>query len=242
MQIAVAQISSNKGNIALNTSKHLQIIHLIKGVEAKAIFFPELSITGYEPTLVENLNFRIDDPSLSKFKSAAKKFNLLIGIGVPLHSASAPQIGQVMFHSDGSSTHYAKKYLHPDEISFFAVGRVSPMVTLENLNLGLAICYEISREEHMEDIISQGADIIIAPVAKSLEGVTAAHSRLSAIAKKHNTPVLMSNCVGPSDNFLAAGQSAVWGPDGQLLQILGEKEEGVLILNTEKNSCEKIVI
>lgn len=242
MHIAVAQILPTKGDVVLNKEKHLHFIHLASQYKVKALFFPELSITGYEPTLARSLNFPLNDPLFLDIKSSAKKLRMLVGIGAPIHSEAAPFIGQIMFYPDGSADHYAKRYLHPDEVPFFQMGQESPLFTVKHLNVGLAICYEISRDEHINDLFTQGADIIVAPVAKSLDGITAAHKRLAVIAKKHSIPILMSNCVGPCDDFLAAGESAVWGQDGQLLQTLDASQEGILILDTINNSCQKIVI
>lgn len=242
MHIAVAQIGSRKGNITLNIGKHLHLIHLAKHYGANVIFFPELSITGYEPTLAKQLNFTIDSPLFSEIKSAAIKFNILVGIGAPIQRKAAPLIGQILFHPDGSVNYYAKKYLHPDETPFFDKGKVTPVVIFEDLNMGLAICYEISQDKHINDLLSQGVDIIIAPVAKSMTGIAVAHKRLSEIARKHGKPILMCNCVGPSEDFIATGQSAIWGPDGNLLQKLGPKEEAILILDSLTNTYQKIVI
>ena len=242
MRIAVAQITPTKGNVSLNKKKHLHFIHVASQYKAKALFFPELSITGYEPTLAKKLNFTLNDPLLLDFKSTAKKLRMLVGMGAPVHNNAALFIGQIMFRSDGSVNYYAKRYLHPDEIPFFHSGQVSPLVTVKDLKLGLAICYEISQDKHINDLFTQGVDIVVAPVAKSLAGITAAHKRLATIARKHSTPILMSNCVGPCDDFIAAGESAVWGHDGHLLQTLEDDEEGILILDTVSNSCQKIVI
>lgn len=242
MQIAVAQISPQKGNVTLNIKKHLQHIHLATQYQADAIFFPELSITGYEPTIAKRLNFTVDSALFSEIKSAAENLNKLVGIGAPVRSKESPLIGQILFYPNGSVNYYAKKHLHPDEIPFFDGGNTSPIVTYKNLNIGLAICYEISQDEHINDLISESVDIIMAPVAKSIEGITVAHERLSELARKHGKSILMSNCVGPSDDFIAAGQSAIWGPDGNLLQKLSIEEEGILIFDTLTNSCQKIVI
>ena len=242
MRIAVAQTVSGKGNVTLNIGKHLHLIQLASQYGANAIFFPELSITGYVPSLAKQLNFTIDTPLFSEIKSAAKKLNILVGIGAPIQSKAAPLIGQILFHPNGSVDHYAKRHLHPDETPFFDKGKVSPIVVFEDLKIGLAICYEISQDEHINDLLSQEVDIIIAPVAKSITGITVAHKRLSEIASKHGKPILMSNCVGLSEDFIAAGQSAIWGPDGNLLEKLGPQEEAILILDTLTNTYQKIVI
>jgi predicted amidohydrolase len=47
--------------------------------------------------------------------------------------------------------------------------------------------------------------------------------------------VVMSNCVGPSDNFVGAGSSAIWNSQGELVGQLDAKKEGVLVFDTLLN-------
>ena len=47
--------------------------------------------------------------------------------------------------------------------------------------------------------------------------------------------VVMSNCVGPSDNFVEAGSSAIWNSQGELVGQLDAKKEGVLVFDTLLN-------
>ena len=54
MRISVAQIESVKGDIANNIIKHKKVINLAIKNKVEVIVFPELSLTGYEPTLAKN--------------------------------------------------------------------------------------------------------------------------------------------------------------------------------------------
>jgi hypothetical protein len=51
--------------------------------------------------------------------------------------------------------------------------------------------------------------------------------------------VLMSNCIGPSDDFESAGQTAVWNNQGLLLDQLDDKHEGFIIFDTETQELIK---
>ena len=48
----------------------------------------------------------------------------------------------------------------------------------------------------------------------------------------------MSNCVGFCDNFQSVGRSSVWTKQGRLAGQLDNKQEGILIFDTE---TEKII-
>lgn len=64
-------------------------------------------------------------------------------------------------------------------------------------------------------------------------------SHYPAVAKKYTMPVLMSNCVGYCDNFLSAGQSAVWNAKGELIAQLEADKKGIMIFDTE---TEEVIV
>ncbi|MDY4379262.1 hypothetical protein SOV92_15780 [Pectobacterium brasiliense] len=43
----------------------------------------------------------------------------------------------------------------------------------------------------------------------------------------------MANAVGKADNFICAGQSAIWDREGKLLIQVNATQEALLILDTE---------
>ena len=53
MKICVAQTRPIKGNIEANIENHINLLKLAISNEAEAVFFPELSLTGYEPELAK---------------------------------------------------------------------------------------------------------------------------------------------------------------------------------------------
>ena len=55
MKICIAQTAPIKGNVSANIEAHLNFIELALTLNAEAIFFPELSLTSYEPKLAKEL-------------------------------------------------------------------------------------------------------------------------------------------------------------------------------------------
>lgn len=62
-----------------------------------------------------------------------------------------------------------------------------------------------------------GADVYLASVAKSAAGVAQAYGHNPLIAQKHHVMIVMANCLGPCDDFIGAGRSAVWNLQVNLL-------------------------
>ena len=56
MKICIAQTKPVKGNISSNIEAHIGFIERALTFGTEAIFFPELSLTGYEPELAKVSN------------------------------------------------------------------------------------------------------------------------------------------------------------------------------------------
>jgi len=230
MKICVAQIKPVKGDVTFNIQHHKTFIHLAVEESAEMIVFPELSITGYEPSLAKELATTKEDERLEAFQQISDKNNIVIGVGIPLNSNNGIMIGMVIFQPHKPRETYVKQYLHADEFPFFILGQ--PLAPLIQHKIALAICYEISVPDHSEAAHENGAAIYIASVAKSVKGMEKAIENLSAIARKYSMITLISNCVGHCDDFECGGRSAVWNNEGILLAQLDNKEEGMLIIDT----------
>lgn len=233
MRICVAQTRSFKGDIELNIETHKKLIELAVSEGANAIFFPELSITGYEPELAKDLATDQDDSRFDDFQKISNRQNVTIGVGMPTKSDSGIRISMLIFQPDTPRQTYSKQHLHADEYPYF-VGGDRPVYLTENAHkMALAICYELSVPEHSETSSTHGANLYVASVAKTAAGVEKACNDLSAIARKYGMMVLMANSIGPSDNFVGAGNSAVWNREGALIGQLNNTNEGILIIDTE---------
>jgi len=239
MKISVAQTRPIKGNISANIDVHKKLIQLAISNKADAIFFPELSITGYEPDLVKDLATNQDDPLFDDFQKISDENKITIGIGVPTKANLGIRISMIIFQPNQARQTYSKQKLHSDEFPYFVAGDEQIILKVNNKNIGLSICYESMQFDHAEHTSKLGADIYLASVAKTQEGVDNAESHYPLIATKFGMPVLMSNFVGFCDNFENAGQSAVWSKNGNLIEKLDDKQEGILIFDTESEEVIK---
>ncbi|MEP6597520.1 MAG: nitrilase-related carbon-nitrogen hydrolase, partial [Ginsengibacter sp.] len=133
-------------------------------------------------------------------------------------------------------------FLHIDEEKFFISGESSIGFPGNTTRIALAICYELSVPEHAEDAFKNGAKIYIASVAKTMNGIDKALTRLADIAKKYSMTVLMSNCIGQADGHECAGKTSIWNNKGLLAGQLNNTNEGILIIETgTKEVIEKTI-
>jgi predicted amidohydrolase len=242
MKIGVAQISPMKGNLAANIIRHQELIRLASSLGTDAVFFSELSLTSYEPELANALATSQYDKRLDTFQQISDTDKIIIGIGLPTRTKTGIRISMVIFQPGTARQTYSKQQLHSDELPFFENGDQQIMLRWGKEQIAPAICYESLQPNHVENASMLGANIYLASVAKSKNGIDKALSYFPALAKTYSMPVLMSNCLGYCDNFQSVGFSSVWTKQGRLVGQLDNQKEGVLIFDTETEEVTKQTI
>ncbi len=232
MKICLMQIRPVAGDVQGNAARHLRLIDTAVPHHPDLIIFPELSLTGYEPTLAKELAMDVEDGRLQPFQQLADAHQMTVGVGAPIRQEDGICIGMVLLRPCQPRQLYAKKYLHPDEEPYFVSGQSTVSFIGDQYKVALAICYELSAPEHAADAHEQGAAVYVASVAKHARGVTAAHQRLATIARDDGLTVLMANCVGLADGDVCAGESAVWNEQGELAAQLDDSHEGIIVYDT----------
>src|SRR5262245_33815625 len=84
MKVGVAQTRPFVGNIDRNLDVHQRLSELAVDQQAKLVVFPELSLTGYEPTLAADLAMYADDRRLDRLQTVCDRRNISIAAGAPL--------------------------------------------------------------------------------------------------------------------------------------------------------------
>lgn len=228
MKICLAQIESHKGDIKKNIEKHIVFVKKAIDKNADLICFPELSITGYEPELAEELATTQSDARFDVFQELADSGEITICIGVPTFSAEGIFISMIIFQPNSIRQTYSKQHLHSDEKPYFVEAKEQIIIDCKGKRIAPAICYESLLPEHFDNARTMGIDIYLASVAKPEKNVQNAYSYFPTLAKDNNIPVLMVNSVGLSDNFISAGQTAAWDGNGELISSLDSESEGLL--------------
>ncbi len=242
MNIAIAQIKPVKGDIPANIEKHSKFIELASILNTDFIFFPELSLTGYEPELAVKLAVNKNDKRFDVLQQMSDQKMISFGVGVPTITQNGICISMIVFQPKQPRILYSKQQLHEDELPYFKNGNEQILITLKNQKIAPAICYESLQMNHADEAVKLGAQIYAASVAKSQNGINKAYAHYPNIAKKYKIPVLMSNCIGECDNFVSAGLSSVWNKEGELILQFDRQEEGIIIFDTETEKVSKHII
>ena len=233
MRICAAQVSPVIGKFSGNLARQADLACLAAGNGAQVVFFPELSLTGYAPELAGELAIDPGDPRLAALQAASDSGRIAIGVGAPVRSELGVHIGMVLFRPNQSRMTYLKKYLYPTEEANFVPGESFTNMEIDQANIGLAVCYELSVPAHARTAAENGAEIYAASSAKTAAGARQAHQRLTAIARDYRMVALLANCTGQHAGTAFAGRSAVWNERGELVGGLEGEGEGLLVFDTQ---------
>ncbi|ESU26122.1 nitrilase/cyanide hydratase and apolipoprotein N-acyltransferase [Flavobacterium limnosediminis JC2902] len=240
MRISIAQTKAVKGNIEANLKAHVDFIKSAVKEKVQLIMFPELSLTGYEPELADQLATTKDDSRLDELQKLSNNENIIICVGLPTKNNNNLFISMIIFQPNKDRITYSKQYLYPTEKGIFTAAQNPYVIHFDgNNSIAPAICYELSNVEHHENAQKNKANIYMASVLNSVGGIKEDIDKLSAIADKYKMTVFMSNYVGESGNYECAGQSSIWNSSGELIAQLDKTNEGQLIYDTETGEIIK---
>ena len=243
MILAAAQTKPKRGNIASNLLNHYQLIELAAQNGAQLIAFPEMSITGYERENAMELAFAEDDYRIDHLKDLATDNNIVIIAGAPILIENQLFIGEFIIAPNDSVSVYTKQFLHEGEDEFFQSSfDNNPIVTIENQNIAFAICADIDNPKHPENASKNNADIYIASIFFSPNGIPNAYRDLQNYAEKHQRNVLMANFSGESWGSPSAGQSAFWNTKGELVGQMNDSDSGLLIIKKQGDDWESRIV
>lgn len=240
-KVAVAQISSVKGDVNKNIESHLKAIDVAVEHQTSIIIFPELSLTGYEPELASDLAFLRDDNRLQAFVSAASTNDIWIVVGAPVKFGSEIHIGSIIFSPDRAVSTYSKMNLHSGEERFFTAGREPKILEVGSYRVALAICADTNNPLHAQVYAKENATVYAASVLITDGGYTTDTKKLQSYAVEHDMLVVMANHNKPTGGWQPIGKSAAWDKNG-LLSTTSEDKDAIIISQQKNGTWKSRVI
>ena len=219
LTLAAAQTISLAGDVPANLQRHLAFMQAAAEQGVHLLVFPELSLTGYEPTLAAQLAIAPDDALLAPLRERAQALRLTAVVGMPIRLApeAGVSIGALVLGADGSLAVYTKQHLHPGEEVAFVAGQGGAALEWGDDRIALSVCADFSHASHPRLAVEAGATVYAAGVLISEGGYATDSALLQGYAAEHRMLVLMANHGGPSGGYTCAGRSAIWSADGSLL-------------------------
>lgn len=229
--ISLAQTAVIRGNWRENLKQHLKMIEQSSKHNADVVVFPELSLTGYELDLAEELALSLEPSNFEELSRTSVQNEIIVVAGSPLRvpGLSHPTIGAVVCFPDGRVEFYSKQHLHDGEGEYCSAGDVDYVFDVNGHKIALAICADFIEADHCRRAKQLGADIYLASALISENGFAPDSKILSRIASEHDIPVLLSNHISVTGGWETCGKSSVWNAQGEHVIGANSKESGIVL-------------
>jgi len=254
INLALAQLTTQLGNVDNNLEKHLVMIKEARSSGADLIVFPELSLTGYVlQDLVSTVAHRptADDPVFKVLLQASRSLDIVCGF-VDEDSRHRFYIAAA-YLSQGEVRHVHHKVYLPtyglfDEGRFFAWGDSIRAFDTRFGRVGILICEDFWHASPPYLLWLDGADMLLLTSASPGRGLTAEPALESARWVEHinrayaslfTSFVAHSNRTGFEDGLNFWGGSTVFDPNGELVVKAPYDEEAVVLAEIDLNQLHR---
>jgi len=248
INVALAQISSTRGDKAANISKMEKFTLKAKKKGAELVIFPELSLIGYTVRdQVYELSETIPGPSTKAVENIAKKAKVHVIFGMPELSEETQATihnSAVLVGPEGLIGKYRKLYLPThsifEEKRYYRPGYEATTLDSALGKIGLIICYDIYFPEVTRLTRLKGAQLIVC-ISASPAIRRAFFETLTMARAIENTAFLaFVNRVGIEDGLQFWGGSRLVGPNGRVLAQAKYDDEDLVTCDVDYSDIKPI--
>lgn len=240
--LAAAQTIPKRGDVEANLEGHIRLIQAAADAQVRVLVFPELSLTGYELDLADDLAFAEGDHRLTPLVELASSCNMTLVVGAPVRIGARLHIGAFILSPDRSVGLYTKHRLGafpleasadgivpPAEGTVFHAGYRNPLLRFGRNTAAVAVCADIRRPSHPRQAADRGARSYLASMFVIPADLEREIATLRAYAIRHSMAVVFANFGGPSGGLPSGGRSAILCEQGRLLVQLQATGAGMAI-------------
>jgi predicted amidohydrolase len=235
LRLGAAQFGAVGGDVAANVGAHVTLLEEAARRSVDLLVFPELSLTGYAADrLVADARACALDPAsplLAPLRAACRRHRIAALAGAPVLCDGRLRLSALLFDRRGALAHiYEKQFLDGAEKDWFAPGEAGVLLEVHGRRLGVGICYDASFPEHARRLALAGAEAYLVSGAFPL-GVSDFRRGVyfPARALENTVYVVFANYVGGHGGLGYGGRSAVYGPDGRLIDEASAEAPGLAV-------------
>ncbi len=237
IRLALAQISSKRGDKEANLKKMEETTAKAKAQSADLVIFPELALTGYViRDQIYELAETIPGPSIKRMEELARKTGLHIVFGMPEQSEKTRATlfnTAALIGPEGFIGKYRKMYLPThsvfEEKRYFRPGYQTAVYDTALGKIGLCVCYDLFFPEVTRLARLKGAQLIISISASPAVRRSYFEILTTARALENTAFLAYVNLVGVQDGLQFWGGSRLVGPTGDVMAKAKYDEEDFVI-------------
>ncbi|TKC19471.1 carbon-nitrogen family hydrolase [Robertmurraya kyonggiensis] len=243
MKVACVQMDIEFGNPEKNFEAVNQFIEEAVSSGADTIVLPEMWNTGYALNELDRLADKNGAATKELLSSLAKKHQVNI-VGGSVSTKRDGKFHNTMYvvgRNGEIVAEYDKAHLFKlmDEHLYIESGQSVNRFTLDGIDCGGVICYDIRFPEWIRTHVLQGAKIIFIPAEWPKKRIDHWQLLLQARAIENQCYIVAVNRVGNDPNNEFNGHSMVIAPWGELL-VSKNEEEGIFYANIDMDEVDRV--
>ncbi|PKQ65156.1 hypothetical protein BZG02_04840 [Labilibaculum filiforme] len=224
MKIALIQFAPVFGDLEATMNFLKALLH--KAKDADLLVLPELTNTGYNFHSKEEafaLSETVGNSVFLEFiKEACQQYNFTVATGFLEREGDLLYNSAVLLNKKGVIGSYRKLHLFMNEKNIFEKGNLGlPVFTVDEVKIGMLVCFDWMFPEVWRKLALQGVDIILHPSNLVLPY---AQSVIPSYALVNRIFIATANRIGTEKDLSFTGQSIFVNPKGEVLAEAGESE------------------
>jgi len=238
MKIAICQTAGHPGNVEKNLDQMAQSAAIAAENGAALIIFPELFLSGYNIGKdLQRLAEPVGGPAIRKAGAIARESDIALLYGYPEKSANGIFNSALLVNRSGAvQANCRKTHLYGSmEKQQFLLGDGLVNATLDDINIGMLICYDVEFPEAVRSLTLAGADLIAVPTALMHPFCRIIDTVIPSRAYENQVYVAYANRCGSEGSLDYCGRSTVAGPDGTIAAQAGTGAE-ILYTDVDKTT------
>ncbi|MBN1695631.1 hypothetical protein JW879_09605 [candidate division WOR-3 bacterium] len=245
MRVGFFQFSPIFGSPA----KNLKLIReSVKKTDSPDILvLPELALTGYtfeDSEEAYSLSEEVGGKLTGELVSIARENRLTMAVGFLEREGKHLYNSSILVNGEGVVGVYRKVHLFREEKSIFKGGNTGfPVFEVNNIKVGLLVCFDWIFPEAMRTLALKGADIILHSA-----NLVLTYYQKAAITRavENRVFIVLANRTGIEARFGSrnefTGESEIVDPAGKVILKAGKEEEGIfsIDINPEEARDKKV--
>lgn len=212
-----------------NLIKVITFLEELKG-RVDIACFPELFTTGYNLEMLENDLQRLAEPipgeTTKLLAQRAKELGLaILGTIIEREGEALYDTTFIIDKHGDLIGKYKKSHLYPKEHRYFKAGEELPVFELDDIKVGVAICFEHAFPQIFTTLALKGVQVIFIPSAVPVGYEYLLNLRTRARAQDNQLFVVAVNRVGREGAISYCGRSLVVNPRGEVIAEAFSEEE-----------------
>jgi len=244
LRVGLAQINPTVGALSTNADLILEYAGKAASAGAHILVFPEMVLTGYP---VEDLALRqtFRDASKAALAELAEDLrdygDMVIVVGYLDESAQRrPQNAVAIIYQGQILAKYIKHHLPNygvfDEFRNFTPGDQSLVVRIHGIDVGIAICEDIWREQGpVSELAARTPGLVLvpngSPFERNKDDLRAA--LVKRRAREIAAPLVYVNMTGGQDDLVFDGDSIVVSANGDLIARAPQFIDGLMVVDLD---------